>query len=269
MGGAFDPSNLNSFGYVQQNPVKYTDSSGAFLDTIWDVANVIYDAAAVGYYHVKGDKESRNEALVDLGLDAGAVLIPFVPAGASKVVKVVGKNADDIVDAAKGAKRVRGCSFDGATPVLTKDGLKRIDQVAVNELVLAKDVETGKTDWKPVQDRYVNRYAETVRIELESAAAGREEILSNRIHPFFVEGKGWRKAEQLVKDDKVATANDNEWSTVVSRKILKTELLAYNLNVSAFHTYFIGKSNAWVRNCERLFQKLKGIGRAEYDKLID
>ena len=84
----------------------------------------------------------------------------------------------------------RRCSFDGSTPVLTKGGLKRIDQIQVNELVFAKDENTGETGWKQVLDRYNNEYKERVILTLQASDGTKEEIVSNRIHPIFVKDKG-------------------------------------------------------------------------------
>jgi RHS repeat-associated protein len=66
---------MNLYVYVDGNPVNRVDPYGLIpLDTIWDIGNVIIDI-------VTGDKES-------LIFDSAAMMIPYLPAGATKVCKV-------------------------------------------------------------------------------------------------------------------------------------------------------------------------------------
>lgn len=52
---------------------------------------------AAVYNHIAGDHESAGAYWSDAGIDLTAVLIPYVPAGASKILKA----ADKAVDAVK------------------------------------------------------------------------------------------------------------------------------------------------------------------------
>ena len=38
------------------------------------------------------------------------------------------------------------------------------------------------------------------------------------------------------------------WAIVAATKIVDTPLRAYNLHVDGYHTYFVGKTQAWVHN---------------------
>lgn len=147
----YDLSAYNSMG---NNPIKNTDPEGDLWDVIWDVGNVIYDVGSAIYNHVKGDHEEAKSHWVDAGLDVGAALIPFVPAGVSKAAKAVDKandvkkvvkTAEEAKDAAKVADKVKD-----ATKVVdkTKDVAKTVDK--------AKDlrkVET-KTNLEKAQNQY-------------------------------------------------------------------------------------------------------------------
>jgi len=73
-----DPQSLNFYAYSRNNPVNLTDPSGEFWDTLWDVANLVYDAFL-------GTDE-------DMAFDVSATMIPGVPAGFTKV--------DDLLEAA-------------------------------------------------------------------------------------------------------------------------------------------------------------------------
>lgn len=82
-----NPQRLNKYAYGLNNPYRFVDPDGNFpIDTIWDVGNVIYDV-------YKRDWTSA-------AADGGAMLIPYVPAGITKVAKGV----DKAIDASKAAK---------------------------------------------------------------------------------------------------------------------------------------------------------------------
>jgi RHS repeat-associated protein len=62
------------YGFVYNDPINQVDPDGEIpLDTIWDIGNIIYDIAV-------GDDLS-------LAADVAALMIPYVPAGATKLVK--------------------------------------------------------------------------------------------------------------------------------------------------------------------------------------
>ena len=80
---------LSPYAYCADNPMKYIDPTGEFpIETIWDIVKVLYDVGAAVVNYIKGDHQAAKANLVDLGLDAGAMLIPYVPVGTSKVLKV-------------------------------------------------------------------------------------------------------------------------------------------------------------------------------------
>ena len=102
-------THLSPYLFCGNDPVNNIDPTGEFFDTLWDIGNVLYDVGAAAYNHITGNHDKAKENWIDAGLDAGAVLLPFVPAGASKAAKVVkaavGK-ADRAVDAVTDGKKV-------------------------------------------------------------------------------------------------------------------------------------------------------------------
>ena len=66
-----NPATQNGYNYVSNNPVNYSDPSGMFIDTLWDIANIGYDIKTCNWGA--------------LAFDTGAAFIPFVPAGLTKV----------------------------------------------------------------------------------------------------------------------------------------------------------------------------------------
>jgi hypothetical protein len=94
--------------FVLGTPVKFNDPSGHWVETAWDVANIVWDA-----YEVQKDPSAWN--IGALMVDVVAAVLPFVPAGAGLIVRAgkttkagidIASHADDIIDAAKGIDKI-------------------------------------------------------------------------------------------------------------------------------------------------------------------
>jgi len=68
----YDPQQLNRYSYARNNPYKYVDSSGNYIDTVIDVAFIGYDIYSI----IQNPKDSTN--YISLALDVGGAAIPFV-----------------------------------------------------------------------------------------------------------------------------------------------------------------------------------------------
>jgi RHS repeat-associated protein len=108
-----NPQGLNRYSYGLGNPVKYIDPTGHWVETAWDVLNIGWDI-----YEVKHDPSLLN--IGALVVDAGAAILPFVPAGvgliarggkAAKLGITAVSRADDVADVGKaGAKIIEEAS---------------------------------------------------------------------------------------------------------------------------------------------------------------
>ena len=100
---------IGQYNYCMGNPVRMIDADGRIpLDTVWDALNVIYDIGAAVANHIAGDHQAAKSHWVDLGADVAALMIPYVPAGASKLAK----GADKAVDAVKATAKTGESSLD-------------------------------------------------------------------------------------------------------------------------------------------------------------
>ncbi len=179
------------------------------------------------------------------------------------------------------------CSFHGNTQVLTKNGFESIKLLVPGEdYVFARNEYTGDVDWKLVVAHYSNPYQETVTVSIQDTVNGEmQEILSNRIHSFYVidseigsseliagtnETGRWVQAQNLQPGDKLLTDSGAQ-SEVINLEIKSEYLHAYNITVDDYHTYFVkGSANdntsaVWVHNeCAQKFEKrlssIKDVG---------
>ncbi|MBR0959531.1 polymorphic toxin-type HINT domain-containing protein [Bradyrhizobium japonicum] len=221
-------------------------------------------AIGVGEQALKGEEISVTSAALNV---AGGHLIG---AAAGKVTDLAGK----------AIKRFHGtCSFDANTLVATEQGPQPISALVSGQKVLARSEDTGEVGWKRVLDHYRNTYDERVTIRIRDAETGLEQsIVSNRIHPFFVQvpplhdsnqaadGK-WVEAQHLEPGNQLLAAGGKRVE-VTSVAIEQVPLVAYNLSVEEFSTYFVAGSASspliWVHNdCFNLRKLLDALGIEE------
>ncbi|HGG9858049.1 TPA: HINT domain-containing protein, partial [Neisseria meningitidis] len=122
------------------------------------------------------------------------------------------------------------------------DGYKAIARIRTGDRVFAKDEASGKTGYKPVTARYGNPYQETVYIEISDGIGNNQTLISNKIHPFYSQGK-WIQAGRLKKGDTLLSESGAK-QTVQNITLKQQPLKAYNLTVADWHTYFVKGNRA-------------------------
>ena len=118
---------VSPYTYCGNNPVLRIDKDGRIWETVWDVGNMLYDAGAAVAAHIRGDHVSAQSHWVDLGVDAIAAALPFVPAGTTKALKA----ADKGVDAVQNAKTVDNVSFSVSSVLKNRVKLRNETKQAV------------------------------------------------------------------------------------------------------------------------------------------
>ena len=212
-------------------------------------------AAIGGLGDVAGFEKNTREA-VDRWIQenpnaAETVEAAFNVAAAAKAAKLAKATKPGKAAVSGDFSKSYTCSFHGSTLVKTADGYKAIARIRVGDRVFAKDEASGETGYKPVTAQYGNPYQETVYIEVSDGLGKIQTLVSNRIHPFYSDGK-WIKAEDLKAGSRLFAENGAE-PTVQSVTVKPEPLQAYNLTVADWHTYFVKGDKAetegvWVHN---------------------
>ncbi|MGH2342905.1 RHS repeat-associated core domain-containing protein [Segnochrobactraceae bacterium EtOH-i3] len=106
----------DQYGYAGGDPVNNRDPIGEVIETGWDLINVAYDLAKVGYGYAVNNQDLQNEGLVDLAVDVAAALVPGLPAGASKLARGIAKAVTKVDTPAIGKAADKIANPAGRTP---------------------------------------------------------------------------------------------------------------------------------------------------------
>lgn len=182
-------------------------------------------------------------------LNAGISLARGDLIGAGASLAAAAPGAGQGVGLANIARRAAGrlCSFEGGTLVHTQEGLKPIELIKVDDLVAAKDEETGEIAWKPVVHLFKSENKPLLSLALVGSGGEANVLEVTAEHPFWVSGEGWVQTGDLKANDKIES-HDGDSLIVKSMTLRPGVFPAYNFEVADFQTYFVGEDGAWVHN---------------------
>ena len=141
--------------------------------------------------------------------------------------------------------------FVAGTLVATANGLAAIETIKAGDYVLSTDSDTMQTTYKPVLETYIRKVDRLVHLIISG-----EEIITTVDHPFYVQGRGFIEAGNLLVGDKLVSAIGEDL-LIENYNIEETENLVdvYNFQVEDFHTYHVGDCAVWVHNANYLTDK--------------
>ena len=159
------------------------------------------------------------------------------------------------------------CFVEG-TMVLTAAGLVSIESIAVGDMVIASDPETGETTEKEVKNTFINETEELAHVFVDG-----EEIVCTPGHKFYAPERGWTSAIELRAGDQLQLVN-GEYVTVekVQHELLEELVKVYNFEVEDFHTYYVGTDvQVLVHNtgCGNIESNKKSSSSSGFDKWLN
>jgi len=170
------------------------------------------------------------------------------------------------------AEKNSDSSFAFATTSPTEDNFvystKLIEDIAVGDLVMARDPKTGEVAQKRVVHAF-RRTSDHLRIlEIESTDGEVQRIETTDEHPFWVTGHGFVNAGELQVGDQLDDAGGANGAIIVSslRDDHPDGIQVCNFEVEDFHTYFVraGRTRGpplYVHNAECYEQLRDSLGR--------
>jgi hypothetical protein len=185
-----------------------------------------------------------------------AELAPVIRANAMLAAAKASAAASETATTVSTAVReaTQGGCFVAGTQVLTAEGMRPIEEVAVGDQVWAWDENTGAPGWHTVKRAFIRPQKEVLRLELVAADGSVELLGTTAEHPFWVEGQGWTEALKLESGDVLVTAEGRPARVQALFQSASLDTV-YNLEVEQAHTYFVGALSVWVHNatCAELF----------------
>ncbi len=134
--------------------------------------------------------------------------------------------------------------FVAGTLVATVNGLAAIETIKVGDYVLSTDPDTMKTGYKQVLETYIRKVDRLVHLIIND-----EEIITTVDHPFYVQGRGFICAADLLIGDRLIDCHGNILMLENYTIELTNELTTvYNFKVQDFHTYHVGENGVLVHN---------------------
>ena len=143
-----------------------------------------------------------------------------------------------------GAASQNMACFIAGTMVLTATGLVAIEKLSAGDVVISTNPDTLETAGKTVLETYVRKVDKLVHLTING-----EEIVTTDNHPFYVQGRGFINAGNLLVGDKLISVNGEDLFVEKHRvEEFDEPVDVYNFQVEDYHTYFVGESAVWVHN---------------------
>ncbi|RLP05885.1 polymorphic toxin-type HINT domain-containing protein [Propionibacterium australiense] len=133
-----------------------------------------------------------------------------------------------------------GC-FPAGTAVFMADGTsKPIEQVTEGDQVASVDPDTGQRTAATVTGTFTHQSVATLRLATDSG-----EVITTAAHPFYVEGKGFTPAGELVPGDVLRdqAGQPVELLAVEPTGITQT---VHNIEIGNAHTYYVRCGVSWL-----------------------
>ena len=199
-----------------------------------------YVPVKVKFYY---ESNERSEITAFAGALTGVIVVGMDPEVAN-IIKVVYEFKNGDIKYAVSAPTEIAC-FVAGTKVYTESGLMNIEDVKEGMKVYSRNLETGANELREVLATSVR----TIRTATYKVTVNGEVIESTDNHPYYVKGKDFVEAKDLVKGDVLVDANGEE-HIIESVELIDNSnvVTVYNMNVEGNHNYYVGDSMVLVHN---------------------
>jgi RHS repeat-associated protein len=219
---------FNLYAYVRNNPTNLTDPTG-LLPPLFDQS--FQDGLNDGPEGVNLDRYQKDDHY-----RYGVMLT-----GISNAMQ-------ESVSEWRGGGGGKGpCCFVAGTQVQTDKGPRAIETIRVGDLVLSRDESTGHTTYKRVTDILVDDEKTVWELDIVDTSGDAETHRVTDNHPYWVVDRGWVQVADLVVGMVLSTSKGSTVKIVRTHDTGKVER-TYNLEVSDFHTFFVGQKHVLVHN---------------------
>ncbi len=93
---ASNPMSFNRFLYVNNNPYKYTDPNGEYLESVWDIASLSVGVSSLASNLSQGNWGAAAVDTLGVIADGVALAVPGVPGGASVAITASRQGAEAV-----------------------------------------------------------------------------------------------------------------------------------------------------------------------------
>jgi hypothetical protein len=162
-----------------------------------------------------------------------------------------------------------GACFVAGTPVLTADGTKPIEDIAVGDKVWTRNLVTGLDELQLVAETFVRQTLALRHLTLRTGV-----ISTTPEHPFMVEGRGWQLAGNLRPGDVLITPDGTAAiETVdVEERDLADIVTVYNFHVENNLNYYVHAGDTPVlvhNNHSKIPKGIKNASKGMKDLFAD
>ena len=120
---------------------------------------------------------------------------------------------------------------------------KEVQDIRAKDKVLALNEKTGEERYSVVKQTFILEADEIYELTYEDGTL----VETTWNHPFYVHGKGWTKAENLVAGD-VSRTERNGSLKMTRVRVLERAETVYNFEVEEDHNYYVSEAGVLVHN---------------------
>ena len=120
---------------------------------------------------------------------------------------------------------------------------KEVQDIRAKDKVLALNEKTGEERYSVVKQTFILEADEIYELTYEDGTL----VETTWNHPFYVHGKGWTKAENLVAGD-VSRTEGNGSLKITRVRVLERAETVYNFEVEEDHNYYVSEAGVLVHN---------------------